>query len=264
MRNLMVLCVISLLGGSSIIGQSAPNDSRGAKALFFDSNSGASVSTAPTNTKVIADKTSVAKVPVGKDPIETTRTPVASNPGLMYYLELVKSSGEVLRVTSTRRFHNGDRVRIHFSSNVSGRLTIVQRQPDGRSQVLFPDRRLRDGDSRIVANQDMVVPGEKGWFKFDNAPGEERLMVFLTPDGDSRTNYDDFKPGEMLTSAKTVQLASNVEHQLGSKALSIEVDETSAAPATYVVKPVSQTLSSGPSAAAAQLLATEIVLNHQE
>lgn len=253
MQKLVVISA-AILCVSAAMAQSADQAATGAKALFFDPSSGASVSTAApaakTATKPISAKTS------------GQTAAAATNAGLMYYLELVRPSGELLRVTSNHVFHSGERVRIHFTSNVGGHITIVQRQPNGTSQVLFPDTRIHAGDNRIYPNQDTVVPGEKGWFKFDANAGEERLMVFLASDSDSN-GYQNIKAGDTVSSAKTLQLASNVEQQRGSKALFVEVDEKSDSPATYVVRPASHTQSS-PSAAAPATIATEIVLNHQQ
>jgi hypothetical protein len=250
------IVLFTLVISSIAVAQTPPQQASGAKALFFDPNSGATV----TTDSVRPPGPNSQKTAAAKPPLHPASVP--ANAGLMYYIELVRPSGELLRVTSKRSFHSGERVRIHFTSNVSGRLTVVQREPDGTSQVLFPDSRVNGGNDRIIANQDMVVPGEKGWFKFDNKPGQERLMVLLTAVGSepATENRQIVNASERLSNAKTVQLAANIEQQQGSKALVLEVDEKSESPATYIVKPISTSLHDsvgGPT------LAIEILLDHQ-
>ncbi|MGI8741307.1 MAG: DUF4384 domain-containing protein [Bryobacteraceae bacterium] len=233
---------------------------KGAKGLFIDQLSNAKI---PTGTASGNGNLQPSK----KTGVPSTMKPIASTPkntGLMYYLELVKPSGEVLRVNSTRAFHSGEKVRLHFTTNMDGRLVIVQKQKNGTSEVLFPDKRVRDGDNRLKAGEDMVVPSERAWFTFDANPGEERLMVFLT----TESGYGGLRPmiaDATLNGDKTIQLASNIEKQRGSKALKLEVDEASPEPATYVVmnaldrNPGRATSGSMPQG----VVATEIVLTHQ-
>jgi hypothetical protein len=202
---------------------------RGAKAVFLDPTSGAAV---------IAGQLGVGRASSDRPRPDAHNLDGGaggdSATGLMYYLELVKPSGEVLRVNSTRVFHSGERVRVHFQSNVNGRLTIVQKQKDAHAHILFPDRRVRAGDNRIRRDVDTVVPSERAWFQFDQDAGEEQLLVFLT----TEEGYDAVKSEVAraeIGQAQAQQLQSKVEQLQGSKGLLIEVDDQSDKPAAYAV-----------------------------
>jgi hypothetical protein len=67
-------------------------------------------------------------------------------------------------------------------------------------------------------------------------------------------------PSGELDSATTAGLAAQVEKQKGSKALVLEVDDKSEAPADYVVRPIAH---KSAAAAGRDALAIEIQLKHQ-
>jgi hypothetical protein len=237
---------------------------KGAKALFYDSTSGA------TFQGTTGDRA-------------RAQSPQA-NTGLKYWVELVQpNSSQILRVSSTRTFHSGERIRLHFESNVDGHISLLQMNPDGSSRLLFPDQRINNADNRIKAGIDTTIPFENAWFTFDTNPGMERILVFLTLDSrplapSSREkevlsakastgavagtsgNLPAAAPGGVLDSATTAGLAAQVEKQKGSKALVLEVDDKSEAPADYVVRPVAHKSAAAPNQDA---LAIEIQLKHQ-
>ncbi len=127
---------------------------------------------------------------------------------MMYWIELVKPSGETQRVTTDQVFRSGESIRLHFQSNVAGRLTIAQIRPNGSSQVLFPDSRVSAGDNLIEAKVDTAVP-PSGHFRFDNEIGTDRLMVFLHPGGSSSGDRQ-MKAGTTLGVDETTELTRNI------------------------------------------------------
>ena len=144
--------------------------------------------------------------PTGIVPVASVLgTPMSA---MMYWIELVKPSGEMQRVTSDRVFRSGERIRLHFQSNVTGRVMIAQIRPDGSSQVLFPDSRVNAGDNLIQAKVETAIP-PSGHFRFDNETGTDRLMVFLhpgaSPPGDGQT-----KAGTVLGADETMELTRNI------------------------------------------------------
>jgi hypothetical protein len=175
----------------------------------------------------------------------------------MYYIERQGPDGQFERVNPTMTFHSGDKIRIQLKSNINGRLVIAQRDSDGGSGVLFPDPRVEGGDNHIHAGQLTALPSASTWFKFDEHAGEERLLVMLTPEGNQPAPgaFPEVPP-KQWDSRRTEQVAQLAQVQKGSKALVIEVDETKAAAATYVVQPAGQTVAQG-------VITTEIVLQHR-
>lgn len=237
----------------------------GAKALFYDQTSSTTVQG--------AEQHSVSKRP----PVSGQRL----NTGLKYWVELVQpDSPQILRVNATRSFHSGERIRLHFESNVDGKIVLLQVNPNGTSQMLFPDQRINNGDNHIKAGSDMTVPAGNAWFTLDNNPGTERVMVFLNEETDrgspspggptvrAGTSEPAGMPEKLLASsaggkldaATTANLQAKVEKQTGGKSLVLEVDDKSPDPANYAVKPVSQ--HSG-SHSGKEALAIEIQLKHQ-
>ena len=174
------------------------------------------------------------------------------NPGLMYYVELIQPNGATSRVDVSRGFRSGERIRLHFQSNVNGRLVIMQQVDDGPVQPLYPDSRVNGGDNQIRAGVDTVIPQGNAWMRFDDNPGWIKLMVFLTTDSwyDAlRPQLADFSTGsrdnQRIIDAQFARAASR------SRSLILEVDNTGVQPANYAVLP------SGDS------IYVEIVLNHQ-
>jgi Domain of unknown function (DUF4384) len=214
----------------------------------------------------VARKSSSQPTSVGSDSSRPT--------GLRYWVELIKpGSTHVLRVNANRVFHSGERIRLHLQSNVGGRILLVELNPNGTSQILFPDRRINQGDSHIEAGTDTPIPAANAWLTFDSHPSVEKLIVFLEPDVAPRVrrqmqettpiqpqhDIDSIQvaPGERIDLQRTSTLVSAAE--TGRKSLVLEIDDKSDAPAGYVVdaSPAARATSTP------QRLAVEIRLIHQ-
>ncbi|HET8887573.1 MAG TPA: DUF4384 domain-containing protein [Candidatus Angelobacter sp.] len=246
--------MIAILGAFLFMHLWASDQHKGAKALYYDQTSGATVQ---SGSGASAGKTAAAQ---------------PGYTGLKYWVELVQpNSSQILRVSSTRAFHSGERIRLHFESNMDGRIVLVQINPNGTSQMLYPDQRINGGDDHIKAGVDTTVPPGNAWFTFDNNPGTERLLVFLNSDSGlvPRSSHGNRARAEnenmiasngKLDAAATSGLASQVEKQRGGKSLVLEVDDKSDSPADYAVRPVSYKQGDD---GAGKALAIEIQLKHQ-
>lgn len=244
----------AILTGVLLVARLTAQDAspeKGAKALFLDPTSGAAVASTKTR---IAGRAGQAAPVAAKKP---SQVPPVVNAGLMYYIERQRPDGQFERVNPTVTFRSGDRIRIHLKSNVDGRLVIAQRDSQGGSGVLFPDPRVNGGDNRIRAGQMTALPSATTWFKFDEHPGEERLLVMLTPQGNQVAPgvFPDVPP-QQWDSRRTEQFALLAQAQKGSKALVVEVDEAKESAATYVVQPAGKVVDQG-------VITTEIVLQHR-
>ena len=226
----------------------------GAKALFHDPTSG------------VAIQSSRTPAPGGPRRAPQTAAKPAAAPasGLMYWVELLGPNGQVLRVNSSRMFKSGERIRLHVTSNVPGRLTIMQSQDAEPFSPLFPT--AATADNRVEPLRETVIPGPKAWMRFDKRPGQIRLLMLLDSDAPrelmARANP---VPQQPVASAPPAshphanELERLAESLRGSKALVIESDESPGAAADYVVlKPTAA--SASPSAA--QKLAVEVRLQH--
>jgi len=99
--------------------------------------------------------------------------------GVRYWLELLRSDPRSpgLPVPADRRFRSGDRVRLHFESNVSGYLSIFQLGSSGNASLLFPAPSSGRVGQRVLAHESTTIPDNGAWFRFDNQRGTERLLV---------------------------------------------------------------------------------------
>jgi hypothetical protein len=180
----------------------------------------------------------VPKQPGGKKPTGVTpagkkgsgsiqRVPTAYvAPGLRYKIVQQAQSGMEIAADPDRMFRSGDRVRFDFESNVDGYLYVVQEGSSGRWSVLFPDARINGGINRIQRRQRYSVPIGK-WFVFNNVPGTERIMVFLSK-SPIRDLPEMVKPGSQ---AQTLDqsIVNELNSSLRSRELIFEKDpETSA------------------------------------
>ncbi|MBL8291078.1 MAG: DUF4384 domain-containing protein [Bryobacterales bacterium] len=226
----------------------------GAKALFHDPTSG------------VAIQSSRTPAPGGpRRAPQAAAKPAAPGAasGLMYWVELLGANGQVLRVNSSRMFKSGERIRLHVTSNVPGRLTIMQSQDAEPYSALFPTASA--GDNRVEPMRETVIPGPKAWMRFDKRPGQIRLLMLLDAD----------QPKELMARAAPIpqqpapaapaashahanELERLAESLRGSKALVVETDESPGAAADYVVlKPAAAA-----SPAGGQKLAVEVRLQH--
>jgi hypothetical protein len=154
--------------------------------------------------------------------------------GVKYWVELIDTKGVRRQVTTEHVFRAGDRIKLHMSSNRDGYLTLVNLGSTGRTTVLFP---TGGANNFVKAGADYAVP-PSGYLRFDNNPGQETLILTFSPEAGTPTAQ------AALTMAR------------GSKDLLIEVDGSSAQPATYAVAPARA--GTGPGTVALQ-----IKLNHQ-
>ncbi|HEV2992580.1 MAG TPA: DUF4384 domain-containing protein [Candidatus Angelobacter sp.] len=114
------------------------------------------------------------------------------NTGLRYQLIQRLPDGTEAPVNLDSSFQSGDHIRLSFESNMKGYLYVVQQGSTGNWTVLFPDPRINGGQNTIDSGNKYVVPA-KGWFYFDENPGAERLMVFLSQK--PLDTLDNFLPG---------------------------------------------------------------------
>ena len=139
---------------------------QGAKALFLDPTSGVALqSSRPAARPQMAHQAA--------QPVAGARPEKAANEGdltgLMYWFEQLTEQGQILRVSSSRGFKSGDRIRLNVRSNIKGDLTIMQSQNGSPFSLLFPTK--ESAGNTVQAYQDMAFPSSTGWFRFDQKPG---------------------------------------------------------------------------------------------
>lgn len=168
----------------------------GAKALFYDPEAGAPITTRDRSTPT-------ARVRVKR--VQPDRVRFA---GLHYWIEL----DGVGPVTTDRVFRTGDRIRIHVRSNVDGYLSLWWLDASGTGKLLFPSSGI-GADNHVTADTDFKQPG---FIRFSPPADDERLIVFF-----SRFKADVPEPSG---GAPSTEIVARARELAGSKALVFETD----------------------------------------
>ena len=257
MKSRLSLLALLLLGSRSLLAAGDP-PVKGAKELFYDPTDGAVVSASQPNAftgtpppssnhpkKVAgapkkagsAGATRLAHTePTNSSSMRRVLNKAASNSstlGLSYWIELVGRDGKGQQVTDSRTFHSGEKIRLHFRSNAEGYIALIQLGSSGTSSILFPDPVRGLTDSRIAADSDRILPTDKAWFKFDNSPGTERIVVLF---GRAQQDLDSFQVKPRMDAPTTEAVLRGADKARGSKDLILETEtENASEVGTYAV-----------------------------
>lgn len=250
MKACFPILTVLFLGGGGLL---ADPPVKGAKELFFDPMDGSVVNASPSNsTKPVTKPPSppakpglkrtaappkrkaaspqIARQPPKSDSQASTigsyvrRIPNPSNGltlGLSYWIELVGQDGKGQQVTDNRIFRSGEKIRLHFRSNADGNIALLQLGSSGTSSVLFPDPSKGLDDSRISAREDRILPTESAWFRFDNTPGTEKILVVFAR---SQEEMNIFSIRPFMDAAATKAVLETVDDIRGGKDLILETE----------------------------------------
>ncbi len=153
---------------------------RGAKSLFYDPGASGTVQISGSGPGG-AFQPRVSGAGTGAD--GASANPISNyydnlNPGVMYWIELVRPGGGITRVSNDRVFRTGDQIRIHITTNSDGYLHVMHSGSTGAGQIL-PVSGSPNGEVSI--GTDYVVPSNGGFLRFDNNLGQENLkLVFAS------------------------------------------------------------------------------------
>lgn len=206
-----------------------PEIQKGAKELFYDPLDRSVVSVSASG-KHRSREREAGRPPTPRSADSPESTPPSTGSpslqpaplGLSYWLELVGSDSELgVQVTEQRLFQSGERIRLHFRSNADGYLMLIQLGASGTSSVLFPNPSLGLVDSYIAAGEDRILPGPNHWFRFDQQPGVERLLVLFAA---SEADLERFPTRPNMDVGTTRQLLNATVPLQGSKDLMIETE----------------------------------------
>jgi hypothetical protein len=105
--------------------------------------------------------------------------PTATSLALRFWVELLRGDprGPGMPMPPDSRFHSGDRVRLHFESNVSGYLSLFQLGTNGAASRLYPDPEKGEVSYKLPPDEGRAIPEGVSWFRFDEQAGVEHLFV---------------------------------------------------------------------------------------
>jgi hypothetical protein len=210
--NLPAWLLLSFLVPGLLGGQATDKrvDHPGAKDIFFGYENG------PDGDMVISSPKDTPTKPRHKQQRSGSPAPLS----LRYWIELRgPSTGDPAFVTESKVFKSGEKIRFYFSSSTGGYISLAQRHANGTLTLLFPrpDRGL--GDTKIQPSVDRILPSETAWFKFDDKPSTERIIIFFA---ESAKKLDTL----IQTAVRAEMPEEAVVAQLGSKDLELEIEDT--------------------------------------
>ena len=144
-----------------------------AKALFYGTDGSVmSVATTPPAAAAVATASRPA-------PARATRT-AARKPnvfGAGYFIRLKKDDGSTRDVLASRTFRSGERFQLGVKVNRPAYVYIYNKDAEGKVTRLYP----QPGQSNFVDAMGVVFFPSQGNFQFDRVPGDEQLLVYLSP-----------------------------------------------------------------------------------
>lgn len=138
---------------------------------------------------------------------QSTPTPIKSvgRPGMKIWLQRQVNCDDTkpfVTVAPNSAFFTGDCVRIKFSLNFSGYLTIVNLGTSGKRATLFPKR---DETNLISPRTEYLLP-KSGKLRFEGNPGNEQIIFIVSKKGKERTTIDRF-----IDNINTSEISSDLE-----------------------------------------------------
>lgn len=207
--NKMKLHVFTLTLLAAFSNISSAEETYSAKALFFGEDD--SVISTSTTQKPNAP-TAVVSKPV-KKPVSAKNKP--TNPsymGVSYYVRLKNADGSTSDVLSSRKFKSGERFQLGVKVNNPSYVYILNEDANGKVIQLYPQPGV---DNYVDAMGTVFLPA-KGSFQFDEQPGTEKLLVYVSPKpiaSDLVQNIGSMQPDMIsLSRGSSNQVASNTSN----------------------------------------------------
>lgn len=142
-----------------------------AKALFYGTDGSVmSVATSPGSA-------APAAVAAKAQPKQAVARKPPSVLGAGYFIRLKKDDGSTQDVLASRIFHSGERFQLGVKVNRPSFVYIYNKDGSGQIAQLYP----QPGQANFVDAMGVVFFPAQGSFQFDNAPGDEQLLVYVSP-----------------------------------------------------------------------------------
>ncbi|WP_246794413.1 DUF4384 domain-containing protein [Burkholderia perseverans] len=160
-----------------------------AKSLFFaQDDSLVTVSTAGAKeaSPLVASRDTTATHAPSQDAgriVKAAHKRKATALGASYFVRLKNADGTTQDVLAKRIFRSGDRFQLGVKVNRPSYVYILNQAPDGKVTQIYP----QPSQDNFVDAMGVVFLPAKGAFQFDDQPGMEKLLVFVT----SQREHDD-------------------------------------------------------------------------
>lgn len=168
MRTTLTALSFLLLAGSA-----CAEESYSAKSLFFGEDD--SVIAVSTAEKVKA-ATTVAGTSEPKKLAKTVAYKKPASIGASYFIRLKNVDGSTRDVLSSRKFKTGERFQLGVKVNRPSYIYILNEDPNGKIVQIYP----QPGRDNFVDAMGVVFLPSQGAFEFDQQPGTEQLLVYVS------------------------------------------------------------------------------------
>lgn len=140
--------------------------------------------------------------------------------GVRYWIRMLDETGRGAgEVQAGRVFRHGERIQILAETNSDGYLAVLHIGSDGSSGLLFPSAAHQLTDKRVTAYQKVVLPSPRHFFRFDQHPGTEILVLVLSRD---RSDLEALLLGTRLERQLVEAVRALGAHARGAKTLVVE------------------------------------------
>jgi hypothetical protein len=173
MRHTLTALSLLLLASSAVAQQGYS-----AKSLFFGEDD--SLITAPTGLKPSLPASPAKTEPVAKKSATSAayKKPAATKQiGASYFIRLKNADGSSRDVLVSRKFKTGERFQLGVKVSSPGYVYILSQEPNGKIIQIYP----QPGRDNFINAMGTVFLPSQGSFEFDNQPGVEQLLVYLSP-----------------------------------------------------------------------------------
>lgn len=225
-----------------LAGSACATETYSAKAMFFGEDD--SVITASTSQKG-APATTVADSPAKKPTVVAAKKPATkSTIGASYFIRLKNPDGSTSDVLASRKFKSGERFQLGVKVNTPSYIAIYNEDPHGKITQIYP----QPGRDNFVNAMGVVFLPSQGSFEFDQQPGTEQLLVYVSPkpiQSGMTERVRQMRPDVITADAFSPScnsLTSLEGREFASKA--INFTEDSAPCSTDAAKPASETYAS--------------------
>lgn len=172
MRNSLIILTFALLAGSA-----GAEETYNAKSLFFgEDDSVIAVSTTLKDKPVIAAAASSPEAEKKTSTVANKKPAARVNIGASYFIRLKNPDGSSRDVLASRKFKSGERFQLGVKVNTPSYIYILNEDPNGQVSQIYPQA----GHNNFVNAMGVVFLPSQGSFEFDNNPGIEQLLVYVS------------------------------------------------------------------------------------
>ena len=140
-------------------------ESYNAKSLFFGEDPSAVTNSPKTNNANAPTKNKLAS------------TSAKKTIGASYFVKLKNADGTTSNVSASRVFKSGEQFQLGVKVKQPSYIYVYNKAPNGKTSLIYPSNNKKD--NFINAMGTIFLPAQ-GSFAFDQEPGNEELMVYVS------------------------------------------------------------------------------------